>query len=348
MSVHCSFLVAATLAASLCAQGFVVVPAECAASDGNGSATLVGHRPARWQLVIAPARAAPLHGREIRAILFRRDSQFTGALGASSWDLVVRLGTAARASDRALPDYVANATALVELHRGPVASPASPVLAGAAGWGAQDAIRIDLAAPFRLASGGLVVDVEGSPAGAEFWPIDAIEEAVSGAVAVVGTPCRPATYGAPSAWVERSELVPGRTATIELRSEPGTAAWLLLALQTLAAPIDLGPIGAVGCGLHLLPFTAIGSTVGAPDIRPEFGGRAWIDLQLPPDANLLGAALAAQWFEVRPSEYATSNALDCTLASAAPSAGMALVIGQLDGAPVVRSHGLPVLGFVTD
>ncbi|MBI5851355.1 MAG: hypothetical protein HZB39_10080 [Planctomycetes bacterium] len=346
--LHRSFFVASACAALLSAQGLVVVPAECAASDGNSQATLIGHRPARWQLVIDAAHAAPLHGREIRALLFRRDSRLTGALAPSSWNLVVRLGPAARESARALPDYAANAVSLSEVHRGPVASPASPSLVGTANWAASDTIRVDLAAPFRIATGGLIVDVEGGPAGAAFWPIDAIEDAASGAVTVVGSPCRPATFGAQSAWVERSELVPGRTATFELRGEPGSATWLLLGAQMLATPIDLSPIGAAGCGLHLVPFTALGAVVGAPDIAPEFGGRAWVDLHLPSDTDLLGATLAAQWFEARPSGFATSNALDCSLAAFPPSTGMALVVGQIDGAPVLRSYGLPVIGFVTD
>ncbi len=336
------------LSGVLAAQGFHVVPGTCASNDGNSSTTMVGAFPKHWQMVIDPASIASMSGHAITALRFRRDSSFPEAFNPASWNLVVRMGEAALDSNGAQPNFASNAVSLVEVFRGIATAPASAALSGTASWSTTDTVEVALSNPFVVPNAGLVIDVEGSSIAGDWWPIDAVDDPSEGQVQSLGVPCGSLTSWQQTASVDRSQLLIGRTATFELAGEPGAPAYLLVGAAPTSLPIDMSVIGAPGCFLHLLPFAAIGRVVGAPQFTAEFGGTAWVDLHLPADANLLGASLTTQWFEWQTTGFAFSNALAVQVSANPPSLGMALVTGQIAGTPVVRSYGIPVLGFVTD
>jgi hypothetical protein len=75
------------------------------------------------------------------------------------------------------------------------------------------------------------------------------------------------------------------------------------------------------------------------------GGRAHFDLSIPGEPWVLGMTLGAQWMDLM-QQFATSNALHCTIAGTSPSLGMCTVqnaAGQLEGAVV--THLAHVLRF---
>ncbi|MBI5851906.1 MAG: hypothetical protein HZB39_12900 [Planctomycetes bacterium] len=347
-------LVSSALPASLLlsalaqAQNLAVVPAAYASTDAPSRTVLVTHVPERTQVVIDVDHLQALAGRRIHAVLVRRDARLASPLAAGTWSVALRVGAAARSAADARPDYLANTVDPIEVFRGTLATPASPAPSGTPDWGGTNTVRIDFAQPFAYAGGGLVVDFESTPLGSDWWPIDAIDEPIEGRVTPIGSPCGRFASWSSTARAEAKELVVGRTATIGLHGDPNAPALLLFGTEILGSPLDMSVIGATGCSLHVLPFTALGTVVGAPTHTPEFGGRAWIDVHLPADQALLAATLALQWFEAQSTGFAFSEAIECELSAATPSLGMAIVAGQVAGSPSVRSHGVPVLGFVID
>jgi hypothetical protein len=347
----CAALSAALLGHGVAAaqQNLVVVPPTHAGADAPGRTGLVGQAPQRTQVLIDAELLTPLVGHRIHAVLLRRDAQLLAALNAGTWDLVLRIAPAARSAATALPDWAANAPHPVEVFRGTLPVPASPSPIGPPGWSSTETVRIDFAQPQLYLGGALAVDFETRPLGSDWWPIDAVDEALAGRVSSLGSPCGRFAAWPWTARADEHEFVVGRTATIRLQGDPGSAAWLLFGAAPLGSPLELSSIGAPGCHLHTLPFAALGSSVAAPHLpSAEFGGPASVSLQFPADSGLLGAALTVQWFEWQSGGFAFSNALVGELALAAPNLGMAVVVGQLAGAPSVRSRGIPVLGFVSD
>lgn len=330
------------------AQNLVVVPSAYGSVDGPSRTVLVTHVPLRTQVVIDGDQLQALAGRRIHAVLVRRDARLASSFAAGTWNLALRVGAAARSAAAALPDYASNTVDPIEVFRGTLATPASPAPSGAPDWSATNTVRIDFAQSFAYASGGLVLDFETTPQGSDWWPIDAIDEPIEGRVTLIGSPCGRFASWPSTARADASEFVVGRTATIRLHGDPNAPALLLFGTRILGSPLDMSVIGAPGCFLHVLPFTALSTTVGAPLHTPEFGGRAWIDFHLPADQSLLGATLALQWFEAQSTGVAFSEAIACELSASTPGLGMAVVAGQVAGSPGVRSHGVPVLGFVVD
>lgn len=336
------------LTAAIDAQQLLVVPAAHGAVDAPSRTTLVGGAPERTQIVIDASMLGSLAGHRVDAILFRRDWSLVDSLTQGTWSVVLRMGPASHGSSDVRPDYSANETSPVEVFRGMVNTPASTIPTGAPSWSATDSVRIDLATPYVVGSGPLLIDLETYPQGSEWWPVDALDEAVAGNTMSLGNPCGVFANWPRTSFVADEDLVIGRTVRFRVQGESGAPAYLLVGAAPTSLPIDMSVIGAPGCFLHLLPFAAIGRVVGAPQFTAEFGGTAWVDLHLPADANLLGASLTTQWFEWQTTGFAFSNALVVQVSANPPSLGMALVTGQIAGTPVVRSYGIPVIGFVTD
>lgn len=327
------------------AQQLVTVTADYATDDAPSRTVIVRNVPTRTQIVIDAWRLALPSASTITALQLRRDASLREALQAGAWNLVVRIGPATRIAADALPDYASNTSGTNEVFRGVVNTPASPQPNGAVGWSASDSVRIPLSPAFSYGGGGLVIDIESDPLGSEWWPVDADDEAITGSVLPLGTPCGAFASWPATSHIDEHDLVVGRTVRFRLHGEPGAAAWLMVSNSILSVPINLSMLGSPACQLHVLPFAMLGTTVGPATIRPEFGGNAWVDVHLPSDTALLDARLGAQWLEWQSSGFASSNALDITIASIAPSSGFAIVSGQVGANPTVQSLGMPVLGI---
>ena len=78
-----------------------------------------------------------------------------------------------------------------------------------------------------------------------------------------------------------------------------------------------------------------------------FPGIARIDVPLPRDAGMLGAAFAAQWVEFGAS-LRTSEAFDCRLAAGWAPLGVSVVWQVAGGAAEVSSNRVPVIRIRAD
>lgn len=333
-------------------QALVVVPPQYAAVDAPVSRILPGISEAhRQQVVIDQALLGSIHGRPIHALVFRRDSRVTGALTAASANLVVRLGQARHPAASTAPDFTASALSWSEVFRGVVHAPDSPALAGGtAGFGASDTIRIDLAAPFVLAAGGLVIDIEGLDSALANWPIDAASDGLGGTVHVVGVPCRNSFTQGENASVGEDDLVLGRTSIFQFVTEPGASTWCMFGLSLLPTPLNLAMLGSADCWLWVEPITSV-QTVSRPLVVPSAFPRIGISdvaLHWPSDPVLSGVTVHAQWLMVDGVGFATSNALSCTLASTQPSLGMANLDDRGALPPRVQSVSVPIVAFEVD
>lgn len=127
-----------------------------------------------------------------------------------------------------------------------------------------------------------------------------------------------------------------------MRGTPNGGALFLLGSEMRPA-LDLGMIGFPGCFLQVQLNSRIFVTAfTAPivDWAPEFGGRAKVDLQIPADANLLGAEAYCQWVDMGPP-IMTSNTLRITFASDMPTLGMSIVSAAYE------TSAVPEIGHVS-
>ena len=108
---------------------------------------------------------------------------------------------------------------------------------------------------------------------------------------------------------------------------------------------SLLPGSRPGCTVNLPLQVELIVTLFADIPFPGHGGRARFDLSVPGESWLLGMTLGAQWMDLM-QQFATSNALHCTIAATTPSLGMCTVqnvTGQPRG--VVVTHVAHVLRF---
>ena len=83
------------------------------------------------------------------------------------------------------------------------------------------------------------------------------------------------------------------------------------------------------CGIPERLIDAIQASVFVPDANAGLlhrGGLASVEVRVPNDPAVFGATLTTQWLEW--SQQASSNAIEWTVANAAPGLGMALLEGH--------------------
>lgn len=335
-----SLQLAVFLAAVAPAQ-HTVIPAEFTDVEAPHVASLAGIAQAkRQQFVIDAGHIAPLVGRTLTGIAFRRNPGAARASGQAL--LTVRIGAAQVTASGAQPDFARNVAVPVEVFRGAVAIPVSPATA-IPDWSPANVVEIAFSTPYLVAAGGLCIDVDGAPVGgATFWPIDAVRDATRGSVQDLGGGCGAfaARFGS-TALVRAGELVPGSTARFLNHGPIGAATFALFGVGLLPSPIDLGFAGAPGCTLQVDSFAALAATFSTSEWGAPFGGIAFGLVPVPNQAALLGGRLAVQWVSLAP--LTTSNAMLCTIAPAIPSVGVATVEGAGSTATVVDTTSAPVL-----
>lgn len=335
------------LPATVVGQNLVVVPAHLAAAEGDAASVVPGIATAhRQQILIDSSHLQPILGRSITGLLLRRDGGHSRSEPAASAPVVLRIGSSAVTSFDASSDFAANLPSPIEVYRGVVNAPAISSPTSAPTWSAVDTIRIPFQVPYVHAAGTLVIDLEGQGAAMSSWWMDAVTDPIVGSAVRLGSPCGLAAGLSETAFVSTTELVVGRSAQFTLDAPAVVPAWLLLGLVR-GAPIDLTAMGSPGCDLWVDPFAAIAAGVlplvalGA-DFTPAF---AQFRTRLPSDPQLAGATIGAQWLTVEPGGLALSNATAATLASGAPTLGMAVVSGVPGFEARVQHLAVPVIGL---
>ncbi|MBK8974574.1 MAG: hypothetical protein IPM29_01475 [Planctomycetes bacterium] len=325
-------------AAAVVAQTDVVVPAAQAGAEGDSARMVEGLGHAgRQQILVHVSHLAPLAGRRLTALTFRRDhtADFTGLGGEI--DLVVRVGAAGRTVTAPSRTFADNVVGAVEVFRGRVTLPAaSPSAPASAVWTGDNAVRVQFTTPYAYAGGDLCVDLAGAPVGTApiVWYPDAVSDATTGIVTVVGTACGPfANPSGQRTGVGPRGLVPGETARFTTWGTPGAFAILGLGGGLRSQPLDLALVGAPGCTLHVDPLITLVTVVSPPPFGPELGGLAQHRVPLPAQQSMLGVHLGAQWLELAGAALTASEALDCTVATQVPGLGIA-VVSQLAGREV--------------
>lgn len=337
-----SILVLAALAAVVPAQSqqHVVVPASAAASDANSFEWLAGaSAPLRQQNLIAASHLASLVGRTLTALEFRRTAAAEAYAGASM-SLQVTLSHAPHGPLDARNDYAANVGLdATSVFQGTVTLPTSPAVPAGPGapvaWTANNVLRIAFTAPFVYLGGPLCVDIVGTPIAGQstsWWMADAVFEPIAGSVTDLGGGC--GAYGGPQrrwSYVSARSLLPGAYAQFEAYGPVGSLGICAIGPRS-AQPIPLTLLGfpaSAGCDLNIGLLDMLVLAPFLPDANPGLlhrGGLAAVELHVPNSPAVFGAQLTTQWFEW--TQQATSNALEWTIANAAPSLGMALVEGH--------------------
>jgi hypothetical protein len=340
-------LLVVALAPWLAAQGLHVVPSAHSSSDAPSLTGVAGIGITdRQQIVIDAGHLAPLVGRDLTGLVFRREATDPLAFAANTALIVVRIGSANSSAQDVRPDFAANSTAPLEVLRGTVQIPASPPPGSTPTWSAPDAVELSFSTPYRYAGGPLCIDIHGTVGTETWWPVDAVEDGTAGVVTSEGQACGrlAAVHGATAGVAER-DLVLGESVICTLFGEPSAPAFLLLGLGTLANPLDLAFLGAPACELRVQPISALATVVSAPPFDPTFGGLAERVIHLPTDAGLAGAEFVVQWAELLQGSLTTSNTLRCRIASTRPNLGLAVVWSRAGTPPIVQFTRAPVVGL---
>jgi hypothetical protein len=342
------FVLPFVLAATIAAQGRIVVPAIYADAEAPSAFGLPGIGGSeRMQIIVDGAHLSTLIGRRLNGLSVRRNADWGEALASAQGQLIVRVGAAAHAAADARPDFAANLPVGVEVHRGSVQAPQASAVSGYAGWASGQTITIPFAVPFDYLGGPLCIELEGSGSAADWWPIDGVEDRNAGMLRSVGRACGPrAQVLGSTAGASAADLVVGETVHLGFFGEARSLAMVMFGDDVASVPTDLALIGAPGCELWVLPFATAAVALSEAVAGEAFGGVGEFLLHLPADSGLLGARFAVQWLEFLPSGIATSNALVCDLASAPPGLGMATVWAKPGNAPVVDFTAAPVLGLL--
>jgi hypothetical protein len=165
-------------------------------------------------------------------------------------------------------------------------------------------------------------------------------EDIAGTTTDLGGGC--GVYGGFSSnWsrVSRRSLLPGAQARFEAYGTPnGLALAAFGARANLSVPLSAtGLPSGSGCDLWLASINSIMPTVFVPPTEPadlSFGGEAEIQFKVPNSPSVFGFTMTTQWVDW--SQMATSNAIEWTIANAAPTIELAMVEGD-----ATEATGLP-------
>lgn len=319
------------------AQQYAVVPANRATTNAPAYNWIAGaSRDVRQQTLIGQSHLTALVGTSITAIELRRHSANEQYLGGTA-DLTVTLSIAPIAPIECSATYANNTgTQGAPAFSGLITLPTSPApTGGTIGWTTNNVVRIPLTTPFSYNGGTLCIDIVGHPVAgqnADWWMANLELEDISGTTTDLGGGC--GIYGgAAKDWshVARRSLLPGANARF---SAYGTPYGLALAAFGTRSPIGIplaatGLPGGAGCDLWLASLSSILPTLFMPPSDPadlSFGGEAQLQFTVPNSPAVFGFSMTTQWVDW--SQMATSNAIEWTIANAAPTLDMAINEGH--------------------
>lgn len=333
----CRLMVVASLAVSLQAQQTLVAPAAYTSADAIAYEWVAGaSRPLRQQTLIGASHLATMLGRTITTIELRRNAANETYAGGTA-HLTVTLSIAPHAPIEGSNAFAANiGTAAAQVFDGDVTLPTSPPPSTTtADWSADQVIRIELDTPYTYTGGTLCVDVVGQPiAGqnANWWMADAVFDDVPGSITNLGGGC--GIYGGPQhewAAIASRTLVPGGYARF-FAFGPPNGLGLVVFGQRNPTPVPMWLLGLPSpqdCQLHLLTVDLLAPAIFEPENEPGLlsrGGVAEVRFKLPNLPQVLGLGMTTQWLEW--SQFATSNAIEWSVATAPATLDMALLEGH--------------------
>lgn len=325
------------IASTTAAQQHVVVPATRTATNAPAYNWIAGaSRDVRQQTLIGASHLTALLGRSISAIELRRhsaDEQYQGGTA----DLTVTLSIAPFSPIDCSATYANNTGPQgAPAFSGQITLPTSPApFGGIVDWTPNNTVRITFSNPFIYIGGTLCVDIVGHPVAgqnANWWMANLELEDISGAVNDLGGGC--GIYGGSAkdwSYVSRRSLLPGAHARF---SANGTPSGLALAAFGSRSPFSVplaatGLPGGTGCDLWLASINAIMPALFVPPTNPSdlsFGGAAEVTFKVPNSPTVFGFTMTTQWVDW--TQMATSNAIEWTIANAAPTLDMALIEGD--------------------
>lgn len=334
---------------------YLVAPAAYTTTDAVAYEWLAGaSRELRQQTLVGASHLTALVGHPLTAIELRRTAAnevYQG--GTMQW--TVTLSTAPHLPIEASAVYAANVGGnAVQVFSGLVTLPTSPATTGPnVAWTTDNVLRVPFTTPFVYTGGTLCIDVVGVPqAGqnAEWWMADAMFEDVGGTVVELGGGC--GSYGGPgkewSAVAPRS-LVPGAYARMFAYGPPWSIGLVMIGSRS-PVPIPLTWLGFDSppeCNLLLQTLELWQFEWFVPEAHPGLlyrGGQASFHAKVPNLPQFLGMTLTTQWLEA--TQLVSSNAVEWTIANAAPTLDMALVEGSpLEATGEVSVHLAPVVRF---
>jgi hypothetical protein len=337
----------------------VFVPARSATADAGGGTSFPGFgTDSREQVLIAPGLLGGLAGKQIVGLTVRRDTAWTKAMAGGAVDLEIEVSTSRADPANPSPIFARNAGATVRVFQGRVNVPNSPAVGTPHDpWAAANTVQIVFSTPFPYASDTLCIDIVGRVVAGQtvkFWRVDADFVAATGGALPLGPSCvRTTNPAVVTALTADEELRLGGSAKLIAFGQPQTPAILMVGTRISPTGIDLGPLGAPGCWLHVQAMFSSWMTYSAPPV-PGVNGHARSTFVIPGVPALAGGKLYVQWANLDAGANAAgitfSNGLELT-ASAMPSPlGLATVRAQLpaQGLPasgVVDVHLAPVLRF---
>lgn len=321
---------------TLCAQNYHVAPTAYSTADAPAYGWIPGaSRALRQQTLMGATHLTPLVGKAIHAIELRRnliDEVYQGGTAHMTVTLSIAPHTPLECADA----FAANTGSFaLQVFSGNVTFPTSP---GAntwpVPWTTDNVVRIPFTQVYPYGGGTLCIDIVGTPiAGQEanWWMADLELEDIAGTTVDLGGGC--GLYGGvDKEWshVSRRSLVPGAYARFSANGTPGGLALACFG-TTAAAPLPLSVIlpSGPGCDLWLATLDGILPTIFWPPIEPAdlpFGGEAEVTFKLPNLPSMFGASLTTQWIDW--DQFATSNAIEWTVASATPTADVAVLDGD--------------------
>ena len=330
------------------AQSRTVVPGFAANTEQQTLSRVPGLGfDGRLQFVIAASELTPALNHDLHGIEFRRDTSSGGDLLAGSANVTVRVGVASSEPGALTPGFAANAPNTIEVYRGVLQAPSSTATSYA-GWVAPHVLRIDFAQNYTYSGGPLAIEIHGDSPTHLWWPVDAVSEPSNGVATRLGSSCSPLaaqSFGSTLS-AHAPSLRVGSTAIFTQETVAGAVGCLAFGLSSLPTPLDLTTIGAPGCWLHTLPLTVLPPAMSRVD--PWLGGIHEFHIQLPADPAFLSASFVVQGLELGMPGLWTSEALICSVASSAPSLGMAAVWAIGNGVPHVSHDLVPVIGILHD
>lgn len=335
--------IAPTLAMSLAitsvaAQQFTVVPAIRTNSEATAFGWIPGaSRGLRQQTLIGSSHLTSLIGKTITAIQLRRNNENEAFQGGQA-SIAARLTTSPLAPLECSSNFEANAgvpgvpgaslipsSVTVTLHP-------SPVPSGSIGWTQNNRVDIPLMTPFTYQGGTLCVDLVGTPITGQntnWWMADLELEDISGTTIDLGGGC--GTYGNQWSQVDHRTLLPGANARFTANGTPnGPALAAFGSANTFGIPLSsIGLPSGPGCDIWLSTITTMISATFEVSQHPLSGslsGTAAVQFKVPNTPAVFGFTMATQWVDL--AQLATSNAVEWTIATAAPTLEMAIIDGD--------------------
>ncbi len=330
-----TILTSLALTGAVVGQQALTVPSAYEAQDATTHLWVAGFAAdLRQQTVIDAWHLQAMVGRPITALAWRRNAE-NDAFAGGTVNLTVRLAHTSVSALTASESFAVNLGAQsVLVWDGPVTVPPSPPMVGpVATWGPNQIVRLPLTTPFTYQGGNLMVDVVGYTTGTQsvgWWPADAVFDPTSGSVQSVGVGCG-SQAGASGQWalVAPTSLIPGASAQLMARGDQSG-----LTIVFIGAPASLPgvpltvflPEASPACRVYLPVVAGFALMSFGSVVVPGLSGEAYYTFPIPNQPWALGASFGSQWLDLQ-QNFATSNAVNATIASTLPSLGMSVVRG---------------------